>query len=220
MAEHRLSKGTLWFHDLARLVVRTYGHIWHGVRVVGLEQLPKQGGVLVVSNHQSHLDPAFLSAFASRPIHFLAKEELFRVPVLKVLMVWMGMVSTPREGNASAAMRSGIRVIKDQHILGVFPEGTRSKTGERLPAQSGVVAIAALAGDVPIVPAYISGSFEALPPGAGFPKFRKPVTIYFGTPFQLSAEERNLKDKDRLAETAERIMDHVFALRPAASGSA
>lgn len=213
--EHRLGAANIWFHHLCRLVVRIYFYIWHGVHIEGREHLPREGGVLVVSNHQSHLDPPILSGFATRPIHFLAKQELFEVPVFKYIMYGMGMVPTPRDGNASTAMRAGIRVIKEGHILGVFPEGTRSKTGERLPAQSGVVAMAVLSGDVPIVPAYISGSYEALPPGKGAPRFRKPVTLRFGPVFHLTPEQRNLKDKEALQDTAEMIMDRVFALKPA-----
>ncbi|MEO7994723.1 MAG: lysophospholipid acyltransferase family protein [bacterium] len=193
--------------------VRTYGHLFHGMRVSGLEHMPLTGGCVVASNHQSHLDPPILCAFSPRPIHFLAKEELFDTPVVRELITWMGMVRTPRDGGAIAAIRAGVRVIKDGYVLGIFPEGTRSKDGHRQPAQPGVVAIAVMAGNVPIVPAYIGGTLGAMPPGSFFPRFRKPIRIVFGEPFTLQGDETNLKDKARMQQTAERVLDRVFALQ-------
>ncbi|HYE78378.1 MAG TPA: lysophospholipid acyltransferase family protein [bacterium] len=213
MADHAVSTSTLRFLAVSRAFVRTWGRLYHGVTVRGGNNVPRTGGVIVASNHQSHLDPALLCACGPRPVHFLAKEELFKVPGLGLLLKWMGMVPTPRDGAAMAAMRAGIRILKENHVLGIFPEGTRSKTGERLPAEPGVVALAVMAGNVPIVPAYIDGSWAAMPPGAGFPRFRKPITITFGEPIILTPAECNLKDKAKLTETAELIMDRIFALR-------
>lgn len=217
MADHSVNPKTVRFLALSRVVVRTYGHLYHGVRVYGAEHLPATGGVTVACNHQSHLDPALLCAFAPRPVHFLAKESLFKKPGLGAMLHMMGMIPTPKDKAAMIALRAGIRVLKQQHVLGIFPEGTRSTTGERLPAETGVVITSVKAGGVPIVPCYINGSWDAMPPSASFPRFRRPITITFGEPIILTEAESDLKDKEKLVETAELIMDRIFALRPGAS---
>lgn len=212
-SQHRVNHFTLWFLRFSRAMVRLYGTLWHGIRIEGREYIPRTGAGIVVCNHQSHLDPALVGSYSPRPMHFLAKDELFRVPFLGLFLSWMGMVPTPRDGGASGAMRAGIRVLKEHHLLGIFPEGKRSRSGERLPAQPGVVALAVLGGPVPIIPAYIEGSYEAMPPGRKLPVFRAPITIRYGPPFELTADECNLKDKEKLQATAERIMDHIFVLK-------
>jgi len=212
-AAHRESPG---FYRFCQIIVVSHYRVWHVLRAEGADKLPAHGGVIIAANHQSHLDPPLLGAALPRIVHNLAKEELFHKPFLKWFLPAIGQVPVAREGSgAGMALKTGVKILREGKVLGVFPEGTRSRTGERQKARTGVVVLAAMA-DVPILPAYIWGTREAFPPKSKMPIPFKPIGIRYGDPFLLTADEKNLKDRDRMELTAERIMDRIFALAPGA----
>lgn len=216
-AAHRESPG---FYRFCQFIVVNHYRFWHALRAEGAEKLPPTGGVIIAANHQSHLDPPLLGAALPRIVHNLAKEELFHKPFLKWFLPAIGQVPVAREGSgAGMALKTGVKILREGMVLGVFPEGTRSRTGERQKARTGVVVLAAMA-DVPILPAYIWGTREAFPPKSKLPIPFKPIGIRYGDPFTLSDEEKNLKDRERMEQTAERIMDRIFALAPGTPSSA
>lgn len=193
-------------------LTRLHLRLWHRMKVEGIEHIPTTGGIILAANHQSHVDPPLLGAACLRPVHFLAKEDLFKVPVLKWFLPQIGQVPVVRDtGGGGMALKAGVRLLKHGKVLGVFPEGTRSPDGNRQKARTGVVVLAAL-GDAPIVPAYIYGTRAAMPKGAKLPIPGKAVGIRFGPPITLTPEQRDLKDRTAMEQTAELVMDYIFAL--------
>lgn len=148
-------------------------------RVVGIEHLPA-GGAVLAGNHVSYLDPVLLWSAAPRPVHFMAKSELWNNRVFGMLL--SAVLAFPvRRGSADrVALAHANEVLASEELLGIFPEGTRHRSGDETlgEANEGVAFIALRAG-VPIVPVGIEGTQRAMPPGALFPRFPR-VTIVFG----------------------------------------
>lgn len=98
-----------------------------GIKASGVENMPKEGAVVLCSNHRSNSDPIILGAALKRPLCFMAKAELFKVPVLRSIIKWFGAFPVTRGRGDIDAMRKGLKVLKDGKVLAMFPEGTRYK---------------------------------------------------------------------------------------------
>ena len=161
--------------------------------VEGLDQVPRTGGFLLVANHLHNADPILIQAALKRPVHFMAKEELFRVPLISTIARLAGSFPVNRQRPGRAAIRHARELLAHGIPVGMFPEGTRSKTGQLATAYPGAGAIA-VASRCPIAPVAIWGT-ERLPGGAGSGQrrrrssrfdYRYSVTVRFGEPFDLS----------------------------------
>lgn len=187
-------------------IVRTWAHIvlWAGgvrLRVIGAELVDPSTSYVVVSNHQSTFDIMAHFLALPIPIRFLAKTELFKVPLLGWALRRLNMVPVDRytsrtvyeeiERDAAAAIAQGMSII-------VYPEGTRTTTGELLPFKSGAFFIAVHAG-LPILPTTIDGSFEAWLPRARIIR-GGAVTVAVGTP--ISTKNLTVEDAPRLRDEA------------------
>lgn len=169
-----------------------------GARIVGKENVPATGSVLLVSNHQSYLDPLIVClACPRRQVHFMAKEELFHVPTLKHMMLNLGAFPVNREGPSKATLVQVLRLLREQRCLCLFAEGTRSKDGQLQPFQPGFAKIAKKT-RTPIVPIGVTGTrklFENIE-GSSLPLWSKligskPPTMRVGSPisWELSPDE-------------------------------
>jgi len=177
--------------------------------ITGLENVPKTGGVILASNHISHLDPPLVGTTCSRKVHFLAKTELFR-GLFGWYMSNIGQVEVER-GKGKEAVDVAVELLQKGLCICIFPEGTRSRTGEIQKPHTGVVVIAARSG-CPIVPVLVEGAFEIMPPKSKFPRLFRKIKIKYGKPFYLSSEENDITSKDRMRQTAEGIMERIKAL--------
>lgn len=191
------------FYFSMRAILVALKKIFFRLETIGAENLPKEGGVLVVPNHASNLDPTTIACLMPREVHFLAKEELFTGLLGKFL----------RKVNAHPLKRSGIdrgailmcnKILRSGHVLMLFPEGERTWDGELLPAKPGAALIATQT-SVPLVPAYIWGSFEAMPRGAKWIKPRK-IRVFVGKPFHLEPIDAVRLPRKEYYEYAGRIM--------------
>jgi 1-acyl-sn-glycerol-3-phosphate acyltransferase len=153
----------LWI--FARALLRITFVLACRVRVFGQLNVPRRGGVLIVSNHQSYLDPPLLALGVERSISFMARRTLFRNPVFGRLIAALNAFPVTLGVLDITAMREAVRRLKNGECLVVFPEGTRTSDGEIASLRPGVLAIVERA-NVPIVPAVIEGAFEAWPRGA------------------------------------------------------
>ncbi|MFN2572597.1 MAG: lysophospholipid acyltransferase family protein [Gemmatimonadales bacterium] len=191
--------GTGWARDILRAA---------GTPIVaeGLENIPRDQPVMYASNHSSMFD--IWALFASLPdsVRFVAKRELFRIPLLGRAMRAAGHIPIDRTARKSAfaAYDEAARLIRGGSCPVVFPEGTRSRTGELLPFKNAPFGLA-IAAQVPIVPIYVHHTFEILPKGAWRLRPR-PIQLLIGTPIPtqgLTSEDRErLRDEVRAAIVA------------------
>lgn len=138
----------------------------------GLEHIPPTGPVLLAANHCSFLDPPLIALAIPRQITFLAKEELFSVPILSWWIRWMGTYPVSRGEGDLKAIRTVMRLMENRKALLIFPEGTRSLDGKLRPLENGLAWMALKTG-APVVPVSLSGTFEAMPSHARFPRPRR-----------------------------------------------
>ncbi|MBI2537003.1 MAG: 1-acyl-sn-glycerol-3-phosphate acyltransferase [Gemmatimonadetes bacterium] len=182
-------------------------------RVVGLDRVPLGRPLVIASNHQSWFDIFLLAAVLPGSLRFVAKKELARIPLLGRAMRQSGHVFIDRQHRQAAfgayeeaadAIRAGISAV-------VFPEGTRSRTGELLPFKKGPFVLA-IAARVPLVPAYCAGTFTLLPKGSV--RIRPhPIALTFGAPIDTAGMVYD--DRERLMEETRRAIEalRVDALR-------
>lgn len=161
----------MWLYKLIRFLIKLPYRIFYPYEVIGVEKVPKSGGVVVSPNHISNLDPPLLGISLPRQVHFMAKEELFRVPVLNKILYIVGTFPVKRGGGDSHALKVAMRILNDGQVLGIFPEGTRSKTGEIRKVHVGA-AMFSLRTHSPLVPVAIIGPYRL---------FRK-IRIVYGNP--------------------------------------
>jgi 1-acyl-sn-glycerol-3-phosphate acyltransferase len=138
-----------------KCVVQLYYKVSHRVSVRGLEKLPVCGPYIVASNHISNHDPILLAAFLNHNIKFMAKKELFRVPVLRSIVKRLDAFPVHRNGIGIGAIRHAIRLLNMGQTVGIFPEGTRNRDGRPIPYKPGVGFIATRSNCAVIVPVAI-----------------------------------------------------------------
>lgn len=186
------------FYQFAKGVIAAVFFPLYRIEVKGKEHFPKDGAVLLCSNHIDNLDPPTVGISAPRQVHFMAKEELFRVPVLGGIVRKVGSFPVKRGMSDREALRKGLNVLKDGGVLGLFPEGTRSKDGKLGKGLAGA-GFFALRSDALVVPCAVIGTYKP---------FNK-VRVYFGEPINLDS----LRERKATAEEAtEFIMSKIAEL--------
>ena len=160
-------------HSFLKCAVQLYYKVFHGVSILGLEKLPDCGPYIVASNHISNHDPILLGAFLNHTIKFMAKEELFRIPVLSLIAKRFGAFPVYRNGIGIGAIRHAIRLLNMGQTVGIFPEGTRNRDGSPIPYKPGVGFIATRSNRAIIVPIAICTKQR---------RFFRPFHIVVGDP--------------------------------------
>ncbi|XJZ26061.1 lysophospholipid acyltransferase family protein [Bacillota bacterium Lsc_1132] len=186
------------FYSFARSVVKSVFTPLFRIEIIGLENFPKEGGVLLCTNHIHNFDPPVVGITAPRPVHFMAKEELFKVPVLGEIVRKCNAFPVKRGMSDREALRKGLTLLKEGHVLGLFPEGTRSRTGELGKGLAGA-GFFALRSQSAVVPCAIIGPYKS---------FRKLKVVY-GKPIQM---EEVRKRKASAEEVTELIMSEIHKL--------
>jgi 1-acyl-sn-glycerol-3-phosphate acyltransferase len=195
------------FYDVARLTVRGMVRLLWRARVVGTENVPSAGPLIVACNHVSYLDPPAMGCFCPRRIRYMAKKELFSVPLLGSMIRGLGAYAVDRQGSATAAIKRSLQVLEEGGTIGIFPEGTRNRTGAVVP-QTGVALLASLA-RAPVVPACILGTDRALRLGK--------IRVAFGPPLALPAGRKATRDD--LANFTTEIMNAIETLAESIGGN-
>jgi 1-acyl-sn-glycerol-3-phosphate acyltransferase len=166
--------------------------------VIGKENFPTDGGVLLCSNHISNLDPPTVGIAAPRQVHFMAKEELFTAPVLGKILPLINAFPVKRGMSDREALRKGLGVLKEGKVLGLFPEGTRSETGELGKGLAGA-GFFALRSKAQIVPCAVIGPYKPF----------KRLKVVFGKPIEFDDYRKN---KVSAEEATDIIMSEIGQL--------
>ena len=190
---------TLPYHLMRWLLVWPFFRLLLRGRTEGRASVPSQGGLVVVANHGSHLDPPLLSSAVGRPVAFMAKEELFRVPLLGPLIRACGAYPVARGGGDREALRTACRRLEEGWATGVFLDGTRQVDGRVSRPLPGAALLAARTG-LPLLPVAIINSHRALGPGGRFKLV--PVHVRIGTPIPPPASTRRA-DLDAVTEACQ-----------------
>ncbi|MGO4888140.1 lysophospholipid acyltransferase family protein [Anaerobacillus sp. MEB173] len=185
-------------YEIGRTIFRGYFNVMSRVEIIGADNVPADGGVILCCNHINNLDPTLLGTFCKRKVLFMAKAELFSIPVLKTVLTKIGTFPVKRGMSDKQALRHAIKVLKEGHVLGIYPEGTRSKTGELGKGLAGV-GFFALKTDAAVVPCAIVGDYKP---------FKKLKMIY-GKPLDFSAYR---EQKISAEEATEYIMSEIKKL--------
>jgi 1-acyl-sn-glycerol-3-phosphate acyltransferase len=193
---------------LARLLFRP--------KIIGRSDVPKNGPVLIASNHLSFADSIVLTLVAPRSVSFLAKAEYFtgrgfRGWVSKAFFSGVGAIPVQRGAGAAAqdALNDGLEVLHAGDAFSIYPEGTRSLDGRLYKGRTGVAWLALTSG-APVVPVALSGTQNLQPVGSRIPRLAR-VTVQFGTPLQLGRHGPATSGRARRAATDE-IMDAIQAM--------
>ncbi|QFT89422.1 1-acyl-sn-glycerol-3-phosphate acyltransferase [Bacillus sp. THAF10] len=168
------------FYSFAKFIVSTILKPLYRIKVEGLENVPKDGAVLLCANHIDNLDPPVVGITSPRTVHFMAKEEVFRVPILKTILPKLHAFPVKRGMSDREALRNALKVLKEGHVLGLFPEGTRSKNGELGKGLAGA-GFFALRSDAVVVPCAIIGPYKRF----------QPLRVVYGKPLNFDEHRQN-----------------------------
>ena len=181
------------------------------VQVEGLENLPREGAAMFVANHVSAFDPIIIGTYLPRPVTYVAKRELVQAPILGWMYRKWGAVLVRRDGKDMPALRALLRVLQAGRLIGMFPEGTRSRDGVLRRPLPGAAYLAAKTG-VPVVPIATWGA-ERLTLARRVREGRPPVRIRVGQPFTPVHQGDSIRSAD-LEALGDRLMQAVAVLLP------
>lgn len=211
MADNRrIAELEPFLYRLLRMVLNPFFRALWLKRVEGLENVPKEGGVLLVSNHESYLDFLIVPVSGCRLPRYMAGEVFFDMPVIGWAFRKMGFIPVDRSKVANtSAVTSALKFMKRGGVVGIFPEGTRSPDGKLQQALEGVGFLAHMS-EVPVVPIAVIGTHEAWGKGEKRPRAH-PCLVRFGTPMQFSKADLK-RDRGVAHETTRTIMQAVAEL--------
>lgn len=202
---------------LKQIVVGPWLRVLYRPWTQGMDVVPEKGSAIVVSNHLSFSDSFFLPLVCPRPITFLAKAEYFTGKGIKGLFsrlffTGVGQVPIDRTSGraAEAAINTGIRILRDGQLLGIYPEGTRTADGRLYRGKTGVARMA-LESQSPVIPVAMIGTYEIQPPGKVRPKIRR-VGIRFGDAMRFERYEGLESDRFVLRSVTDEIMYSLMEL--------
>ncbi|GKV65667.1 MULTISPECIES: 1-acyl-sn-glycerol-3-phosphate acyltransferase [unclassified Sporosarcina] len=186
-------------YPLGKFLISTVCYPLYRIKVIGKENFPKEGGVLLCTNHIDNLDPPIVGITCPRTVHFMAKEELFQKPVLKTVLPKVQSYPVKRGMSDREAFRTTIKLLRDGKVVGLFPEGTRSKTGELGKGLAGAGFFALKGGDAKVVPCAIIGPYKAF----------SQLKVVYGEPLDMTPYRER---KASAEEVTEAIMFEIAKL--------
>ncbi|GAA2047302.1 1-acyl-sn-glycerol-3-phosphate acyltransferase [Streptomyces carpaticus] len=189
-------------------------------RVEGLENVPGEGPVVLAGNHLTFIDSVILPLISKRQVHFIGKDEYVTGRSLKGrIMAWfftgVGMIPVARDGGHGgvAALMTGLRVLEQGKVFGIYPEGTRSPDGRLYRGRTGIARLTLMSG-APVVPFAMIGTDRVQPGGKGLPRIGRGrrITVRFGTPLDFSRYEGMDRDRYVLRAVTDEVMTEVMRL--------
>lgn len=191
-------------YNLARVLFWFIFSVVFRWRIVGIENIPAAEGAIVAANHISNWDPPLIGTAVNRPMHFMAKEELFRNAILRKIISKLGAFPVKRGASDRNAIRTAMKLLEEGNLVGLFPEGTRSKNGMLGEAEQGLAMIAVKTGAA-VIPTAVLGTNKVFSSGCWLPRFE----VRFGKPIPVGRKKATKAD---IAELSTLIMTEIDAL--------
>ncbi|NMB24874.1 MAG: 1-acyl-sn-glycerol-3-phosphate acyltransferase [Firmicutes bacterium] len=160
-------------------IFRLFVPLLFRVRIEGGLQIPEKGAVVLAANHRSLWDPVFVVMASHRPVHFMAKDELFRTPILGFLLPYLKAFPVRRGENDREAIRNALSVLNQGNVLGIFVEGTRNKGNEVMPLKRGAAMLASRS-EATIIPVAIQ-------------RVKRRITVKIGAPLSTEGQMASRK---------------------------
>jgi 1-acyl-sn-glycerol-3-phosphate acyltransferase len=173
-----------------QVIARLGSTLLFDLKTFGRENIPRRGGALLLANHQSYLDPVLVAVQLRRPVSFMAKSELFEQSKFFTWLIRsLHAFPVKRRTADVGAMKEALARLSEGNILNMYPEGTRTETGEIGPILPGIALVVKRA-DVPVIPVVIDGSYYAWGKGSKKPQAH-PIRIMYGKPLELDGLKAN-----------------------------
>ena len=206
----------IWYQGV-RICVRFAAVMVYRLKASGTENIPSEGTVLVVANHQSHLDPPLVGCCSRRRMNYMARASLFKFAPFGWYIRSIDAYPIDLEGSRLSGIRETLKRLKRDEMVLVFPEGSRTFDGEMQPFKPGFVALA-MRSRATILPAAIEGAYHAWPRKNRFPGLGR-IHVHFGEP--IRPEDVRTLNENELQELVERKVRECHALlcsRPVFAG--
>jgi 1-acyl-sn-glycerol-3-phosphate acyltransferase len=198
-------------YGLSHYMIRQFYEVLFRGQAHGLENLPVNGGFMIASNHASHLDPPIVGCLFSKQVCFFARKTLWKPGLASWWLDGVGTIPVDRDGGTDVtAIKRVLNALKNNKVIILFPEGTRSPDGNLHPAKPGVGLLACRTG-VPVVPARVFGSFKAFGKD-GVLRLGTPVSVVYGKPLSPSEYDDPSAGKERYLQASQRIMAAISKL--------
>ncbi len=172
------------FYALIKLLFWPWRKFYFRIATQGMENFPHEGPAIVVANHSSYLDAGVLGGVLPRKIHFVVLTQMFELRRLRWFYAGMQTIAVDPGAGQRGPIRRCVEVLRSGHVLGIFPEGSRSEDGGLGELQEGAALLAKLSG-APVIPIGVRGAFEAYPRGVWLPRPRK-IHLRVGTALHFS----------------------------------
>ena len=189
------------FYKILKVIFRFTFNLLFSPKVIGAENVPKEGAMIMAANHMSNQDPPILGTYLPRTVGYMAKEELFKPAIAGAIIKSLNAFPVKRGASDRGAIKMALNILKKGLCLGIFPEGTRSRDGKLHKAQAGVSLIAAMS-KAPVVPTALIGTNKIWSKEEKFPQ----LTIVFGEPIYYEGKSN---DKAALEEFSQEIMKKI-----------
>ena len=197
-------------YTVGRFLSRWIGRIFFALSVEGEEHIPQSGPVILAPNHVSYLDPVVVGSCVRRRVHFMAKKELFRNPLIGWFLRGLQAYPVTRERVDPSTLKRTLSLLAAGQVILMFPEGTRGDGRALAPAKPGIAVIAARTGAA-VVPVFHWGTEKVLPRGSRRVRWA-PLRVRFGAPLRLDRDCTT--DRNALEAFGGRLMEAIAALRP------
>ncbi len=199
------------YRALRRIVPPVANPYLH-LKIEGLENMPETRPAILACNHLSFIDSIVLPLHVARPVYFLGKADYWDSWRTRWFFQGTGVVPVHRggDGKGEDSLRTGVEILREGDLLGIYPEGTRSPDGRLYRGKTGPVRMA-LEADVPIIPCAVLGSERAMPSGTYLPR-RQPVTVRYGQPLDLSRYRDRRTDPFVLRSATDELMYEIMLL--------
>jgi len=200
------------FYSLIKSGSKLFFKFYLKSKVYGRSNIPRKGSFILASNHVSYLDPLLLAATFRRNLNFIARDKLLKASYIGWVLKHANTIPVSRQGKELESLKKALKILKDGKVLAIFPEGTRSKNGRIKSAKPGVGFLVYKA-NVPVLPVYIGGTFEAQPRGIKTLK-RKPVEVRIGKVLDFRHIDADRSRRDVLYQKiSDDIMEKISELK-------